>query len=311
MSQPQSFQEYMNAKGGKGGDDVGSEKPKVALVADYPGDKNKTPPQGGANYTAPGAQPPKGHQADGPDKGGFAKEGNKDLVYNPKVEGTYEREQVKTKTQEWLDTTKELSLSEFAKEIRHSALDGVDEGESPTDNIRQTVANCKMNPNLMESLLREIKRADLLEAFVVQAFQLPEAFSGLAKLMETSDEGDVICRRLVRAMNEIVGPPAHDMDDEEGDPNPDDLGDEEMGDEEMMGDDLGDEEMMGDDEMGDEDMGDEDMMGDDEMGDDEMGDEDMEGDLDAPMPHKKHGNMLDAMKDSPRMAMAMKQMMQQ
>jgi hypothetical protein len=299
MSQPKSFQEYINAKGGKGGDDVGSEKAKVALIADYPGDKNNTPPQGGANYTAPGAQPPKGHQADGPDKGGFANDGDKKLVYKPKVEGTYEREQVKTKTQEWLDTTKELSLSEFAKEIRHSALDGIDEGESPTDNIRQTVANCKMNPNLMESLLREIKRADLLEAFVVQAFQLPEAFSGLAKLMETSDEGDVICRRLVRAMNEIVGPPAHDMDDED-DPNPDDLGDEEMGDEDMSHLNLGDEDM------GDEDMGDED------MGDEDMGDEDMEGDLDAPMPHKKHGhNMLDAMKNSPRMAMAMKQMMQQ
>lgn len=288
MSKPQKFQEYLNAKSGSKKDDV-SEKPKIAKVADYPGPNNNKPPQGGAGYAAPGAQPPKGHQADGPDKGGFANKGEKNLVYNPKTEGAYDREVIKTKTQEWLDGTKGLSLSEFAKEIKASA---VVNGKSPTNNIRQTVANCRLNPNLIETLLREFKREEMLEAVVAQLFTHPEAYNELAKIMEGNNDGLLVCRRLVRAINEIVGPPAHDLDDEDEDGEKlggPDLGDEDMGDEDM------------DMDLGDEDMDDEDDMGDDELGDD------MGGDLDHPMPFKKHGDM--PFKKHSNMAHAMRQAM--
>jgi hypothetical protein len=305
MSKPQKFVEYLNAKGGGKKDDVG-EKPKVAKVADYTGPQKNSPPQGGGAYAAANGKAPKGTGSDDLKKGGFASKGDKKLVYEPKTENAYERDRIKTKTQEWLDKTRDLSLSEFAKEIKASA---VVEGKSPTNNIRQTVANCQLNPNLIESLLREFKRAEMLESVVAQLFQHPEAYQELAKLMEGSEDGVLVARRLVRAVNEIVGPPAHELDDEDEDGE--ELGDgPDMGDEEDMGDeDMDDMDMDGDDE--DMDMGDEDMdMGDEDM---DMGDEDMGGDLDAPMPHKKHGgHMLDAMppkKHGGNMLDAMKSMM--
>ncbi len=290
MSKPQKFLEYLNAKSGSKKDDA-SEKPTIAKVADYTGPSNNTPPQGGPGYAPKNGKAPKGSESDDLEKGGFAKKGDKKLVYEPKTENTYDRERVKTKTQEWLDKTKGLSLSEFAQEIKSSATV---EGKSPTNNIRQTVANCRLNPSLIESLLREFKRAEMLESVVAQLFQHPEAYREFAKLMEGSDEGILVARRLVRAVNEIVGPPAHELDDE--DENGEELGPDGPGPD--MGDDMGDEEDMGDlDDMEDEDMGDEEDM------------EDMGDDMGGSLPPKKHGNMLDAMKDSPHMAHALKSML--
>jgi len=122
-----------------------------------------------------------------------------------------------------------------------------------------------------------------------------------------------VARRLVKAMNEIVAPPMHDEDEEdEGAPmgNGIDHGghedeEEPHDDEDMDMDDMGGDEDHEDGEEDHEDMG------------DEMGGGDDEGLGEPPhskiMPPKKkkpnpHGNMLDAMKDSPMMAHFMKMM---
>ena len=142
-----------------------------------------------------------------------------------------------------------------------------------------------------------MKRQGVFETFFAAMASHPESFNVIAKLMES----DGYARKLVMAIDEMVGPPVGD--DEMDMPAPKmkhkhkhkmkgkmhDMGDEDMGDEDMGDEDMGDEDM-GDEDMGDEDMGDEDMgdeegedLGDEDgMGGEDMGGEDMGDMLDKP-----------------------------
>jgi hypothetical protein len=268
-----------------------------------------------------------GTDAKDPNKGklgdGFAHKGDAKLKYNPDTDvpakvgegGKKQATWPKTKTQEWVDRTKNMSLAEFTKTVRAEALKGLDEcacQESPHNSIKETIAVCKCNQKYVSALVREMKRNGLFGKLVKEMVDHPETFKALAILMERDE---MYARKLAKAMNEMVAPP---MGNDAGDignlmnkkkkpmsnmPHPDDMsdmGDEEedmdMGDEDMGDEDMGDEDM-GDEDMGDEDMGDEDM-GDEDMGDEDMGDEDMGMEM-KPKKKSAHQNLMAAMKDHP------------
>lgn len=283
-----------------------------------------------------------GTDAKDPNKGklgdGFAHKGDSKLKYEPNTTvpakvgegGKKHATWPKTKTQEWVDRTKGMSLAEFTKTVRTEALKGLDEcscQESPHNSIKETIAVCKCNQKYVSALVREMKRNGLFGKLVKEMVDHPETFKALAILMERDE---MYARKLAKAMNEMVappmgdengggdigGPPMHKMKKKKPFPHPGNMGmdDDDMG----MGDD--DEEMPHPDDMHDDDDMDsddsDDMDGDDmddDLDDDDLGlgDDDMGGDdLPAP-PHDKigkiappkkksaHHNLMAAMKDHP------------
>ena len=348
-----TFQEYLDNKS------KFSSKGKIEAKADYSGPKDSAPKKEKKHKDAGGkgqGQPKPykgGKDAKDPNKGklgdGFAEKGDKDLKYTPgdKEKGnfitggkeaagvpggkTVSSDWNKTKTQEWLNRTKDLSLAEFTKMIQKTTSKGLDDcnecacQESANDVVKQTVAMANANRSIMVSLVREMKRSKLFGKIVAEMLQHDETYKVLAHFMERDER---YARRLVRAMNEMVGPPAHkdDIDDDEDPakpPHPEDMHgsddddmDMDMGDDMGMGDPHGhhghhdmdgphghpmggdDMGLGGDDDLGMGGMGGDDMgmggMGGDDMGMGGMGGDDMGmgGDEHDPTmgPHGHHGD---------------------
>lgn len=252
-------------------------------------------------------------------KDGFAHKGDTKLKYEPdtdvpkkvgdggKKAATWPKT---TKTQEWIDKTKGMSLAEFTKSVRSEALKGLDEcscQESPHNSIKETISVCKCNNKYVSALVREMKRNGLFGKLVKEMAQHPETFQALANLMERDES---YARKLAKALNEMVAPPIGmnspvkkdlngpvapegDMGDEDSEDMEDEMGDEDMEDE------MGDEDSEGEDS---EDMGDEDEEGLDDDGTDEFGDEHIDAGSDDMPPPKKlgaHQNLMNAMKNHP------------
>ena len=273
----------------------------VKQIADFdgkvdtkPAKENKHKDAGGKGQS--GEMPPYKGGTDGKDpnkgklKDGFADKGDKKLKYEPDTDvpakvgegGKKKATWPKTKTQEWIDKTKGMSLAEFTKTVRSEALKGLDEcacQESPHNSIKETIAVCKCNQKYVSALVREMKRNGLFGKLMKEMVNHQETFKALTILMERDE---TYARKLAKAMNEMIAPP---MGDEHGGmdlggppmhkpkkkkkplPHPDDLG---MG----VGDDMGDDMPHPDDMHDDDDMG----LGDDDLGlggDDDMGDDDM------------------------------------
>ncbi len=212
--------------------------------------------------------------------GGFADKGDSSLKYTPgkgklgksdKKAGIPGGKEVKSwpKTQEWIDRTKDLSLAEFTKQIQKTTSKGLDEcacqNVAPLEVVKQTVTLAKANGSVMSSLVREMKRQKTYNKFVAEMLQHEQTYKVIAKFLEHDES---YARRLVRAMNEMVGPPAHgkgfgdeaeDDEDPSKPPHPED----------MHGDDDDDTGMDGPESLDNDDH-------------DDMGDDDMEGDHDDP-----------------------------
>ncbi len=345
-----SFQEYLDNKSKM------SNTGKVQQIADYtgpkaaaPGKEKKHKDAGGEGQKGTPKPYAGGTNAADPNKGklgdGFAKKGDKALEYTPgkKTPATKSNDPSgvpggksvatwpKTKTQEWIDRTKEMSLAEFTKAMQKHATKGLDEcacqNGDVLESVKTAVALAKANTSVMNSLVREMKRSGTFGKLVAEMLKHEETYGVIARFMEHDEK---YARRLVRAMNEMVGPPAHKDDIDEDDPSkpphpsdhhgsddddPMSMGDDDMGDDMGMGgddDDMGmggDDDGMGGDDMGGDDMG---MGGDDDgMGDPSMGPHGHGGDKDsdiAPgskiMPTKKkkpkaHHHLMSALKDSP------------
>lgn len=262
-----------------------------------------------------------GTDAKDPNKGkmgdGFAHKGDAKLKYEPKTDvpakvgagGKTAATWPKTKTQEWVDGTKGMSLAEFTKKIRSEALKGLDEcacQEAPHNSIKETISICKCNQGYISALVREMKRNGLFGKLVKEMVNHPETFKALAILMER-DESYI--RQLNKAMNEMIappmgddaggdigGPPMHKMKKKKPFGHPDDmagLGDDEENPDDMDMDDLGGEE---DDGMGDiDDMGDVGDESGDDLDDDQLGDT---GE-DDPMNSPDDSDSMDAPEDAP------------
>lgn len=341
----QKFQEYLDANNKL------KTSGTITKLADYEGKVETKPTKEKKHADAGGKgqdgeiKPYKGGpDAVDPNKGklkdGFADKGDSKLKYTPNDVVGKTTEGVpggksspswpKTKTQEWLDRTKGMSLAEFTKTVREEALEGCDNPVS-VNSIKEAIAACKCNKKHVSAMVREMKRNGLFGKLVAEMAQHPETFKALAILMER-DEG--YARKFAKALNEMIAPPmdGHPMFGKKKKPpmdlpHPDDMGDDVDG---LGGDDdaLGDEEGLDDDDMGDNLDGGDDLDGDDDDMGDDMGDDDDMGlgddDLgigaadpaDAGLaPHDKmappkkkpklhaHNHLLNAMKDHPAMGM--------
>lgn len=304
-----SFQEYMDHK------KKVKNKPSIEQVPDYHGPQDTKPDKekkhkdaGGKGQvgTASGyksSTSPVDPNKGGKDKGGkgFADEGDKALKYEPgdgwfggkngvsKSEGGVPGGKSlagwpKTKTQEWVDSSKGESLSEFTKKVKDELTES-DCAKNAYSTLRNVVELCQCNKKYVENLVREMKRNDLLSTLVTEMFRHQEVIAEAKKLTEK------------------LAPPMHHHDDEEEDKLHNDIDGEMDMPDEMDGDDLGmggEEDDIGDgsdmDISSDDDMGGDDMGGDmgDEMG---MGGDDGSalgepeggdtGGMDMPMPKKK------------------------
>ena len=98
-------------------------------------------------------------------------EGDDKLIYEPKttpVELKNAPDWHKSKTREWLEKTKKMSLAEFAKNVYTK------DSEKTNEIISKLLKELDRNPKVFESLVRNIKRANLLEGLVEELSKLKE-----------------------------------------------------------------------------------------------------------------------------------------
>lgn len=140
-------------------------------------------------------------------KDGFPFTGDKKLIYTPgdlkadkqlpDASGIPNGKLVKpewTKTQEWIDSTKDLSMAEFVKTI------------TPDSEIN--------------NLIREMKRNKTFNKFIEECLQHEETYKVIAKFLE---EDEKYAKKIVRAINELVAPSMNTTQDDETDESPDEM----------------------------------------------------------------------------------------
>lgn len=283
MSDFQKFQEYLTAK------KTLVKTPKTEVVPDYPGPDGKTPPtEKGGKKAAP-------YKAAGSDKGsqkcekGLADKGSI-APYKPKLE-----EKPKTlptfpkgKTESFLNTTKDMSLSEFtAFMLNECGCTTMEEEGLPTvtsyvagkfhphppEVIKYISALSEKNERILENLIHELKRSGLLGKALKNMLSHNESYDELTRLLGEESDGQNRARAFARSMNENyskfleehnslfehVGPPMGEEDEEDPD-------EEEEEDSEDVPSDDSDE--FGDEENSDDEFGSEDEMSPSEDGDD-------------------------------------------
>ena len=328
------FQEYLDANNKL------KTSGTVKKIADYEGKVDTKPVKETKHKDAGGKgqdgeiKPYKGGtDAKDPNKGkltdGFADKGDKKLKYtlDDKVGKTTDgvpggkgaATWPKTKTQEWVEKTRHLSLAEFTKAVRDEAFEGLENTkEAPHNSIKETVSACKCNKKHVSALVREMKRNGLFGKLVAEMVQHPETFKALSILMERDES---YARKLVSAMNEMIAPPIDgglsmlgkkkplgglphpDMSDDDSDEDSDDL-DDGSDEDDMDSDGLDDDGSDG----SDDDSGEGDDLG---LGDDNLGIGGGADDASGLAPHDKmappkkkpklhaHNHLLNAMKDHP------------
>jgi len=229
---PSVKQEYL--------DDQGKlvEKPKVRVVADYDGPDPKSPPKSkGAEDGAPYRPANAAEKAKKPESGGFADLGDKKLVYDPKTEGGSSKMTVlgteigsdwpKTKTENFLHATKNMSSSQFAKYMLESCacdmsnvptvsygLNGKHHPH-PSEAVRYVTAITGQNIKLMESLVFEMKAQGNLSMLLAVMLEHRDTYNALTNLLEDEEFGPTRAKHFARALSEAVGPPMGFGDEEE------------------------------------------------------------------------------------------------
>lgn len=320
--QPQ-VKEYLNQQGKM-------VEPITAPVADYSGMDPKTPPGSDQPYRAPGQNMGKNKS-----ETGLGDMGDKKLAYTPDVKsgnsphvpggksaGCWE---TKTKTEQFIEKTKNMTFSEFTQHMLETNKFESDENlptvtsyttgkfhPYPQEAVRYVAAIADKNDRILESLIYQMKERGMLDRILKSLMEHNETFDILSNLFEENENGPRRCQFFAKSMNnrivkfrEAVGPPMSELDDEEFSEPPE--GDEEDSLGELDGEDTENDEEEMDDE--DEEMDDEynddedDMDGDDEEMDDEddMDGEDEEMDDEGDMDDEEIGMM--NMGHKPRMGM--------
>ena len=129
---------------------------------------------------------------------GLLYKGDKKLVYEPgdyKGKETTRETWPKSKTEQFIDDTKDLSTLDFIDNIKEKLkLDGV-----PT--IRETGILVSDDENSMEALVREIKRNGGFSKLMQEVLGHQEAYSEIALLMDSDESA---CNQLARAIRETT-----------------------------------------------------------------------------------------------------------
>jgi hypothetical protein len=294
------------------------EKPDTEEVSDYKGPQPTAPEEkGAAPYKAANDTQPAKKELEK----GLGELGNKELVYEPDTKNSVKI----TKTEQFVNKTKNMSLSEFTQYMLKECGCGMVNDEEipyvtayttgkfqphPPEAVKYVVVLANKNNNILDNMVHEMKSSGSLGKLLKAILNHPEAYDELNSLLADDKDGPGRCNSFAKSMYgsyakflddqknmyESVSAPVGfedeemDMDDEE-----EDYDDEEMDmDDEEEG--YDDEEMDMDDE--EEDYDDEEM----DMGDKESHEGDMDLDLEKEKKPKKlkkkfaHDYLADAMK---------------
>ena len=218
-----TFAEYMNSKG------VTVEKPVVDAKGDPKVTTSDKPDQGkNSKPYAAGKNSDKYKPKKPAD--GFADKGNSKLKYAPGVAGVDKAgeggkkvasfpncKSATTKSEAFLDATKGMNSSEFAKFVAEQNKAGRSDVSHPSQYIKYTTALVAENANLADSLVCEFRRRGVLALLAFEVLSQPEGVKTLVEMMGDPVIGPAFCRKLARKMSEEVSPPVtQDMEDEEG-----------------------------------------------------------------------------------------------
>jgi len=235
-------------------------------------------------------------------KDGLGSVGDQKNVYEPKTEPLQSKAPSswnKTNVKEWLNKTKKLPLSEFAKNIYEEKNKNVQVDFNKIKNTEDLIENfvkaIKNNPRLIESAARQLNRSNLTESFLAELIKIenskkvsesisdPVGFEG-EEVEGEDDEDHRHHHRRSHKHNRMEDDSDEDMSDEDEE-SVDDEESEDMGDEDEESD-------MGDDEYSDEDEEDSDDDSDDEdLDSDDLGhseNDDMENDMPLGRRRKPH-----------------------
>jgi len=172
-------------------------------------------------YSAPGTDPGQ-LTADGGKNGKpgknnpepLAKKGDQELVYKPKAQNqrlkasvkTFEEPPMKT-TEEFLNKTRSLNAGQYAEYVlKQTKAEGVKQ-------IIETVKTISKNNDLIEALVREIKRNGDFPKLVESILNQPELYNELAIGLAHETKGKEIARQMAKAINEITAPSASEDDE--------------------------------------------------------------------------------------------------
>jgi hypothetical protein len=112
------------------------------------------------------------------DKDGLGCVGDQKNVYEPKTEPLQSKAPAwnKTNVKEWLNKTKKLPLSEFAKNIYEEKNKNVQVDFNKIKNTEDLIENfvkaVKNNPRLIESAARQLNRSNLTESFLAELIKI-------------------------------------------------------------------------------------------------------------------------------------------
>ena len=358
------FYEYLDQKG------TLVEKPKEEEVPDYHGKTPTSPPKSitkGKKWDAETAKPidaVKPYKAPGKDMTldnsmknlkdgeGLGAKGDKRLSYKPKLKAGTSKNMTggkeingwekKTKTEQFIDKTKNMSFGEFTEYMKEHIGAGDDDDlptvtsyvagkfhPHPPEVINYITALSGKNGRVLEQLVHEIKKKGLLTQLVKAMMEHPETADVLTDLLNDDKDGPKHCRSLARSMDknyqgfirqhadmfESVGPPFggddEDPSPEEGEGQAGDLEDQPGG-EDQPPEEGGEDQPDGEEDQPPEEGGEDQPDGEEDQPPEEGEPEDEEGAGEPPPPQKKpkkkfaHNHMLDALSNFEHMRSAMK-----
>jgi hypothetical protein len=241
------------------------------------------------------------------DKDGLGCVGDQKNVYEPKTEPLQSKAPSwnKTNVKEWLNKTKKLPLSEFAKNIYEEKNKNVQVDFNKIKNTEDLIENfvkaVKNNPSLIESAARQLNRSNLTESFLAELIKIenskkvsesisdPVGFEG--EEVEGEDDEDHRHNHRRSHKHNRMEDESDDMSDEneEGDESEEDVSDEEEEsdyDDEDMDDEDSDDEDSDDEDSDDEDSDEEEDLDSDDLGHSEN--DDMENDMPLGRRKKPH-----------------------
>ena len=196
-------------------DDQGKlvEKPESEEIADYKGPNPKSPPNKNASPYKP-ANDDVTSPTVKVEKDGLGNLGDEKLKYEPNTE--YKQEVIKTKTEHFLNKTKNMSISEFTKYMLDECGCGTVSGDDlpyvtayssgkiqphPPEAIKYVVVLSNKNDNILSKVVDEIKSNGLMGRFLKIMLSDPESYDELTNLFGDSEEGPNRCKMFAKSMN--------------------------------------------------------------------------------------------------------------
>lgn len=185
---------------------------EAAQINDTPNGADPVP------YSAPGKDPGLETADGGPEKESLGDKGDAGLIYNPKTANqkldvrvnksvdTTTKEPIPpkvvkaSKTESFLSETKDLNHEQFAEFILKK------NSGAEINQVMQASTLVTHNKNLIETLVREIKRKGGFEELMQAALSQPEAYLEIAKALQTETN----LNRLNKIMRETTAPPEID-----------------------------------------------------------------------------------------------------